>query len=69
MFAAYSRILRQWFHVYPGGEEMIPEPPMWLCDDGWAKDHQREIVNGGILGGQSTTIRRNEKPVQLSLFK
>ncbi len=67
MFAAYSRTLRQWFHVFPGGEQRIDEPPMWFCDDDWSKTHEREDF-GLSCAREAKLSRRSMKAVQLSLF-
>lgn len=32
IFAAYSRGLDQWYHVYPGGESKIPSPQMLFVE-------------------------------------
>jgi len=67
MFAAYSPALRQWFHVYPGGEQRIETPPMWFCSDEWAATHQREDFREVRSTGTKLN-RRSTKAVQLSLF-
>ena len=43
-FAAYSRVLKQWFMVANGKEERIEEPPLWFCrDPEYSKTHQRDF--------------------------
>src|SRR5262245_21516483 len=62
--AAYSRLLRQWYMVYPGGEEKIGEPQMIFVSKEYADTHRREEV-------RRPTIKLREgkqKSVQLSLF-
>lgn len=63
-FAGYSRLLRQWFMVYPGGEEKIDEPQMLFVEDEYAKAHERQNV------GRRPTIKLREsktKPIQFEL--
>lgn len=43
MFAAYSK-WRGWLMVNGNYEEEIAEPPLWLCSDEWARDHQRDLA-------------------------
>ena len=64
MFAAYSPVVRQWYHVYPGGEERIEEPPMWFCEEEWAANHQRE----NIVRPETISSCRKRKGDQLLLF-
>lgn len=66
MFAAYSRALRQWYHVYPGGEEKIPEPQMIFVDEELARDNQREHI-GSIVRRAGVRLRAGENHTQLSL--
>lgn len=38
MSVAYSRLLRQWYWIYPGGgEEKIAQPQMLFLDEEWAR--------------------------------
>lgn len=41
-WAAYSRFLRQWYMIYPGGEEKIDEPQMLFVSHEYADTHKRE---------------------------
>lgn len=41
-FAAYSRVLRNWFEVYPGGEKVTREPMMLLVSQEYADTHKRK---------------------------
>ena len=43
-FAAYSRALRQWYMVLPGGEEKIDEPQMIFVTSEYADTHKRENI-------------------------
>jgi hypothetical protein len=43
--AYYSKWRKQWFMLMAGGrEEKIAEPPMWFCDDEYAREHQRDLA-------------------------
>jgi hypothetical protein len=66
MFAAYSPLLRQWFHVFAGGEEAIAEPPLWFCEEQWAAEHQRT----GFVARDSERSRScgKKKETQMFLF-
>ena len=61
--ATYFPVLDQWLWLQPGGiEEKISEPPMWFCDDEWAKTHQRDLSKG-----RRTGVRLREKTIQYEL--
>jgi hypothetical protein len=62
-FAAWSRLLDRWYMIYPGGSERIEPPEMWLCEEDWAKTHQRDLAPAPVQ-----RIRRSEKPEQMQLF-
>lgn len=64
MFAAYSPLLRQWFHVFAGGEEAIAEPPLWFCEEEWAAEHQRT----DFVARPQVRSCRKKKAEQLMLF-
>ncbi len=64
-FAAYSKAIRQWFMVYPGGEESIDEPQMLFVSEEYAAQHKLEQI------GRRPTIKLREgkqKLVQYELF-
>lgn len=63
IFAAYSRALRCWFHVYPGGESAIVEPQMLFLSEAYARDNPRKSTPISRLRLTS----RPSKPKQLSL--
>jgi len=42
MFVSYSHLIRQWYWIYPGGEEKIAEPQMLLLDEEYARAHRLE---------------------------
>lgn len=43
--AYYSGRRKQWFMLLAGNrEEKIAEPPLWFCDDDWAREHQRDLA-------------------------
>lgn len=44
MFAAYMPWEKQWYMVAGSHMERIAEPPMWFCDDEYAKDHQNDLA-------------------------
>jgi len=48
-FAAYSRLLRQWYLVANGTEEKIDAPQMIFVDAEYAKAHEKDV---------STCVRR-----------
>ena len=54
LFVSYSRLLRQWYWVYPGTAEKIAEPQMLFLDDLWAREHPRE-----------KSVVRREKPLAI----
>jgi hypothetical protein len=56
-FCAYSRVLSQWFMVFPGGEEKIDEPQMIFISDEWAKEHAIE----GVVRRPSIKLREGKK--------
>lgn len=58
-FAAFSRALRQWFIVYPGGEERIDEPQMIFVESEYAKAHAKDI---GTRVRRPTLRLREGKP-------
>ncbi len=41
-FAAHSRALRQWYHVYPGGEKEIDAPQMILVTEEYVRQHPND---------------------------
>lgn len=59
IFAGYSRLLRQWYWIIPGGEEKIAAPEMIFVDEQWAKEHP-------VLCKKQPQ-KLNKKPVQLAL--
>ena len=64
MFVVYSKLQREWFMVYPGGETLIAEPQMIFVDESWA------IANRLLTPrhrDQPTGIRK-KKAIQLELF-
>lgn len=50
IFAGYSRVLRQWYWIIPGGEEKIAAPEMIFVEDDYVRTHTQEasapLVNG-----------------------
>lgn len=67
-FAAYSRILNQWFLCANGKEEKIEEPTLWWCNDPeYAKTHQRELSEQPIRRENPLRIRK-ERAEQLLLL-
>jgi hypothetical protein len=65
MFVAYSRFLRQWYWIYPGGEEKIAEPQMLFLDEEWARANPAK--NFSPKRENPLAIRRG-KSEQLVLF-
>lgn len=65
MDVAYSRLLKRWIWVYPGGEEQIAEPTMLLVEQEWAAKNR--CLNP-IKIEKSLDIRR-KKAQQLLLFE
>jgi len=65
MFCAYSKPLRQWYWIFPGGEERIPEPPMIFVDEEWAREN-RSL--GKRHKFEKPLAIRSKKPQQLLLF-
>ena len=61
-FAGYARATRQWFMVYPGGEEAIDEPQMIFVSQEYAAAHRREQI-----GHRPTIKLREGKSVQYEL--
>lgn len=45
-FAWYSRALRSWLEVFPGGEKPISEPQMLLLDEDYVKTHVADLSKG-----------------------
>jgi len=65
-FAAYSRVLDQWFLIANGSEEEIAAPEMWFCDDEYAAQHQ---INGAVEPQRErVSLRVDRRPRQLQLF-
>jgi hypothetical protein len=65
-FAGYSRVLKQWYGVYPGGEEKIDMPEMVYLDQEYVDAHKRDLS----LSARRPTIRLRESkkpPVQMQL--
>ncbi len=63
-FAAYSKVLRQWFFVYPGGEERIDEPQMILVEEDYVRDHPN---NNFIEKPKIAPCRKKQAQLYLSL--
>lgn len=61
LFVSYSHVTRQWYWVYPGGEEKIDEPQMLFLDDAWA------VVNRLLTPSVKPLIPR-KRDQQLNLF-
>ncbi len=64
MFAAYSRILDQWYLCANGKEEEIDKPQLWWCDDPAVS---KEPENYSQIIPQQK-MRRSNKVKQLELF-
>jgi len=65
MFVAYSRWQRQWFWVYPGGEERIAEPPHIFVDEEWAREHTLPAPRATLE--KAVNIRRKKGAAQMLL--
>ena len=63
-FAAYSKLLEQWYLIANGSEEKIDEPPLWFCEDEYAAEHQRA---GAVPPPKKSSLRKKKDP-QLLLF-
>jgi len=68
MFCAYSKLLRQWYWIYPGGEEKIAEPPMIFVGEEWAREHRNLSGSGKRIKVEKPLAIRSKKPQQLLLF-
>ena len=40
MSVAYSQLVRQWYWIYPGGEEKIAQPQMVFVEETWARENR-----------------------------
>jgi hypothetical protein len=65
MFVAYSKWQRQWFWVYPGGEERIAEPPQIYVDVQWARKHTLPAPRATLE--KAVNIRRKKGAAQMLL--
>ena len=65
MFVAYSRLLRQWYWIYGGGEEKISEPTMLFLDDKWCAAHPAKIF---LPRSEKSVAIRRKRSEQLMLF-
>jgi hypothetical protein len=63
-FAAYSRIIDQWYLCANGTEEIIDPPDMLYLDEEYVRSHPRDLVKHPI----KHTSLRPEKTTQLKLF-
>ncbi len=61
-FAGYVKVLRQWYMVFPGGEEKIDQPQMIFVTADYADTHKRENV-----GRRPSVKLREGKLVQYEL--
>lgn len=66
MFVAYSKLLRQWYWIYPGGEEKIPEPQMLFLDEKWAREHPSKNFSPKLE--KASCIRRKKGGEQMLLW-
>ena len=66
MDVAYSKLLDQWYWVYPTGEERIAEPQMLYLDEEWARAN-RSLEKTPLKRENPIDIRR-KKVEQLLLF-
>lgn len=62
-FAAYSQVLRQWYWVYPGGEQKIDEPQMLFLTSEYADTHKREGV------GRRPSVKLREEKQKLVQYE
>jgi hypothetical protein len=63
-FAAYSKVIDQWYLVANGKEEKIAEPPMIFLEGSYIEDHPRNIVRRR----EKPFLIRQKKQEQLRLF-
>lgn len=63
-FAAFSRVLRQWYMLVPGGEEKIDEPQMIFVEREYVEAHKRDISR---VPRRPTIKLREGKLVQFEL--
>lgn len=65
MFVAYSKWLRQWYWLQPGGiEEKIAEPEAIFLDEDYVNKHTLKTPRG--KREKPTHIRRGKRSEQLS---
>jgi hypothetical protein len=65
MFVSHSRLLRQWYWVYPGGAEKIPEPQMLFLDEEWARANPAKNFSPKV---ENPLAIRRPRAEQLVLF-
>lgn len=64
IFAWFSRVTGQWWHVIPGGSlERIPPPEMIFVDEEYDREHPADLSKA-----PKVSHRQSKKAVQLSLF-
>lgn len=65
MFVAYSRLLRQWYWIVPGGEEKIAEPEMLYVEQGVSSKLNHSNSSSYLM--KSSKHIRQRKSEQLAL--
>jgi hypothetical protein len=66
MFVSYSHLIKQWYWVYPGGEQKIEQPQMLFLDEEWAREHPSKTFSPKVE--KPSCIRRRKGAEQLLLF-
>jgi len=56
MFVAFSPVTG-WRWIYPGGMEVIAEPPLLFLEPGWAKAHPRKSA---VVRTEKPRVRRRK---------
>ena len=59
--------------LVPGGNpEKMQEPPLWWCDEDYARENQRTSLKEETVAGSArlnlTRVKATARPLQLNLF-